>query len=575
MGWLSQRIFSAWYDLTDPHRSLRNLELPQGLDPNLAVNLMKHQKIGVAWLHKHRGRGVILADDMGLGKTLQALAYLDATKRLRRSTPTQAPALVVCPPTLLGNWAQEVEQWTPNMRSKIWLGPKSGASLEETAADSDVVLVSYDTLRRHIAPMCAPDEDGRHPYTFDTVIFDEAQLLKNPSTRGHRAARDLPAKSKMLLTGTPIENSIGDLYSLLSVVNPELIERIGLDKRTFVARYRHRLPELREITREVILSRDKKRLRRMLGLPKKTVEPVRLTMDPAQRAIYQQVAAGEISKLLGLQEEGGFSRPHLFAMINQLKQVCNDPQLLGIKGPSVKKQWLKEKLEGWEEPVIVFTQYTRMMPHLTDLAQSQGYETYQIHGQMSPAQRTAEIARWKQGATKRVIVISLRAGGVGINLPESRLVVHYDRWWNPAVEDQASDRSYRMGQKRDVIVFTPWLLDTLEQNIDNIQTDKRALSEAIEKQDVAAIERMVLAGDVTAHMQRQAQAAPNVAAAHALTPAPKIDDPVAPPLAPKIDAPASPSPAPIEQPPALDAAAEPRRHVQSTAPEFPDNPLGW
>jgi SNF2 family DNA or RNA helicase len=281
------------------------------------------------------------------------------------------------------------------------------------------------------------------------------------------------------------------------------------------------------MTRDYVLARDKKRLRRMLGLPKRLIEDVHLDMGPAQEQVYQQIAAGKLDELQGLDE---VTRPHVLAMLGQLKQAAVSPELVDVPGESAKMEWLSDKLDGLDEPVVAFSQYRDTAPLVARVASRHGYELFEINGSMSPAERQAEIARWRNGPDKRLFMISLRAGGFGINLQDSRVVVHIDRWWNPAVEDQASDRTWRLGQKRDVTVYTLGCRGTIDMHIARMQADKRLLAEVIERQDEDTIRRMALGGDITAHIDHVAHGASVAkASAPALSPIEQSTSGIEPP----------------------------------------------
>lgn len=423
----------------------------------LPIHLQKvvraHQRAGINWLY-NRKSGVILADDMGLGKTLQILAFISCMRFAK-------PVLLVAPPSLLGNWQRESEKWTPNIRASIY-NPKNPFS------KADLILISYDVMMREQEALAHKD--------FALVIFDEAQALKNPATKRSRAARALTAP-KIAMTGTPIENSLKDLFALIDLVRPGLL---GKDIKEFEKIYNANPKALQKKIEPYVLHRKKSDLPE-LGLPSKKEMLVKCVLSAKQKELY----AHAIQDLPD-------SPQGALALLQHLKQLCDDPSLIGTPSASGKLAWLKSQMNDWDSPFLVFSQYRRMLDRLEKVSKDSGWEIYRLDGSMSRKKREAMLARWAKSTNpKRVFLISLRAGGCGLTLTEAARVVHFDRWWNPAVEEQATDRTYRIGQMENVEVYKLITRGTLEEKIDRLLLDKKALQQLLHSGDRQALQNLV------------------------------------------------------------------------------------
>ncbi len=477
---------SAWANVvTGPWlaKTLAGLRSPAGLakvDPGaaLAGTLRPYQLAGVQWLHllSSLGLGACLADDMGLGKTIQVLSLL----LVQRQAGAKRPSLLVAPASLLANWKSELERFAPSLRAHVAHASGDGAAKAGPPAGLealDLVITSYGTLLR--TPWLAGTE-------WRQVVLDEAQAIKNPGTKQTKAVKALRAGARVALTGTPIENRLGDLWSLFDFLNPGLLG----SAKAFTA-YTKRLsaaPEaswgpLRELVRPYLLRRLKTDRTVIADLPDKTEVKAWCGLSRKQAALYQQ-AVKELEA--GLGEVKGIERRGLvLASLMRFKQVCNHPsQWLGDGGwaeaDSGKLSRLRELAEviaAKQEKVLVFTQFQEVTgPLATFLGSVFGRAGLVLHGDTPVKQRQALVRRFQEDEGVPFFVLSLKAGGSGLNLTAASHVVHFDRWWNPAVENQATDRAFRIGQKRNVLVHKLVCRGTVEERIDELIESKQALA---------------------------------------------------------------------------------------------------
>jgi hypothetical protein len=448
-----------------------------GIEPpdRLRATLRPYQRRGLSWLAQMcaLGVGACLADDMGLGKTVQLIAL-----HLHRRALGAGPTLVVCPTSLLGNWERELARFAPDIPVRRYHG--GGRHLQDVAAD-EVVLVTYGVVRRDRAVLAE--------VAWGLVAADEAQHAKNPLSRTARELRAIPAVARVALTGTPVENRLTELWSILDWTTPGLLgplERFRRSVAVPIERYRDpdATQRLARLVRPFLLRRRKSDPQIAPELPPKTETDRVVPLTAEQATLYEAVVRETLAKIAA--SEGIERRGLVLALLTALKQICNHPaQYLHEPGPlpgrSGKLAALDELLgvildEG--EEVLVFSQYVEMCrlieSHLTD----QGVPTLFLHGQVQARRREEMVARFQAGAAP-VFLLSLKAGGVGLNLTRATHVVHYDRWWNPAVEDQATDRAYRIGQDRPVQVHRLVTEGTLEDRIATLLESKRGLAEAV------------------------------------------------------------------------------------------------
>ena len=456
---------AAWRQWAQRQQGQATVEsVPLG---DLEPVLRSYQKYGVAWLSflGANGFGGILADDMGLGKTLQALAYL-------RTRP--GPALVVCPSSLVFNWRREVEKFTPE-RNVLVIEGAGRARLFAQIPKADLIVTSYPLLRR--------DAERYRPFSFSTVFLDEAQHIKNPDTQNAQAAGMLRAERKFILTGTPVENSVRDVWSLMHFVMPGYLG----DRDDF--RERYEIPIARQNDKEA-LARLSKRLRPFLlrrkktevarDLPEKLENVAYCELTGAQREAYAALLQGARAQIDEADKNQGKARMLMLTALLRLRQAACDLRLLGEEGAAQSgkvelfHELLQEALDGGHR-VLVFSQFVSMLTLLRAELEGQGIAYCYLDGQTRD--RQAEVDRFQNGASP-VFLISLKAGGVGLNLTAADTVIHFDPWWNPAVEAQATDRAHRIGQTQVVTAYKLIARGTVEEKILNLQRKKRALIDA-------------------------------------------------------------------------------------------------
>jgi len=447
--------------------------------------LRPYQVSGVSWLAFLRrwGLGACLADDMGLGKTIQVLALLLNDKEQGRAA---RPSLLVCPTSAVGNWQREVVRFTPDLRVLVHHGleRQSGQELVAAAAQHDLVISTYSLLYR--------DESSLAGVEWDGVMLDEAQNIKNPSTRQAQAARRLLARYRVALTGTPVENRLSELWSILDFLNPGYLGSQAEFRRRFglpIERYQDpaALQRLKSLVRPFLLRRVKSDPQVIQDLPEKMEMLIYYKLTQEQATLYQAVVD---DALLKIAETDGIQRRGLvLAMLLKLKQICNHPaQFLGdgssLSGRSGKLSRLTEMLEevlAAGDRALVFTQFAEMGQMLRRHLQAElQREVLFLHGGVPQPQRERMIRRFQDDAQgPPIFVLSLKAGGTALNLMRANHVFHFDRWWNPAVENQATDRAHRIGQTRNVQVHKFVCLGTLEERISELIESKRALADNV------------------------------------------------------------------------------------------------
>ena len=469
-------------------QTLQALRAPtgNGADPGLMLRgtLRPYQKTGVQWLYllTTLGLGACLADDMGLGKTIQVLSLLLGEQR-RGAKPR--PSLLVAPASLLANWATEIEKFAPSLKAVI-VHPSAMPTTQvkaftaEQALDYDLAITSYGTLLR-IPAFTKTD--------WRLVILDEAQAIKNPDTRQTKAAKALKAKARIALTGTPIENHLGDLWSIFDFINPGLLgnaKQFSRYTKGLAERGHNPYGPLRELVRPYILRRMKTDKSVIADLPDKTEIKALCGLSRRQTALYSQAVADlerNIEEAAGIQRKG-----IVLAMLLRLKQICNHPsQWLNDNGwaedDSGKWARLREIAEvvaARQEKMLVFTQFREMTgPLAAFLGQIFGHAGLVLHGETPVKNRKTLVQRFQEDENVPFFVLSLKAGGSGLTLTAASHVVHFDRWWNPAVENQATDRAFRIGQKKNVLVHKFICRGTVEEKIDALIDSKKGLSDEL------------------------------------------------------------------------------------------------
>ena len=457
-----------------------------GVDPGPALHgtLRPYQLMGTRWLHtlSSLGLGACLADDMGLGKTIQVLSLL-LVEQARRDQPK--PSLLVAPASLLGNWVSEIETFAPGLKAVI-VHPSAMSADQirqftpERAAEYDLAITSYGSLLR-IPAFAATG--------WRFVILDEAQAIKNPNARQTKAAKALRAKARIALTGTPVENHLGDLWSIFDFINPGLLGNArqftsytkGLAERTH-----NPYGPLRELVRPYILRRMKTDKSIIADLPDKTEIKALCGLSRRQAALYAQ-AVEDLAKRL--EETEGIQRKGVvLAMLMRLKQICNHPsQWLNDavwaeedSGKWARLREIAEVVAARQEKMLVFTQFREMTgPLAAFLGQIFGRPGLVLHGETAVRNRKDLVRRFQEDEAVPFFVLSLKAGGSGLTLTAASHIVHVDRWWNQAVENQATDRAFRIGQKKNVLVHKFVCRGTIEEKIDALIDSKKGLSDEL------------------------------------------------------------------------------------------------
>lgn len=438
----------------------------------LAERLREYQLVGWEWLTRLAANnlGGILADEMGLGKTVQTLAFLRAHQGL-------GPALVICPTSLVTNWENEARKFTPELKTLVLEGADRAARFK-SIADVDMVITSYALLRRDI--------DTLREINFSTVVLDEAQHIKNPETQNAQAAFALRAKHRFVLTGTPMENSVRDLWSIMNFALPGYLgNRNDFRERYELPIARGSAPDVqRRLSRRLqpfLLRRRKRDVAK--DLPEKIEQVVPCSLTSHQRAAYDALLR-EIQQGLGSSGKNvnaGAQRMKMLIGLLRLRQVCCDLRLVGIdkEGTSAKLDLLDELLEeaiDGEHRVLVFSQFVSMLHLVRELLEKLEIPFCYLDG--STKQRQEVVDRFQSDSAIPVFLVSLKAGGVGLNLSAADTVIHFDPWWNPAVEAQATDRAHRIGQTRVVTAYKLITRDTVEEKILRLQDKKRAAIDA-------------------------------------------------------------------------------------------------
>jgi superfamily II DNA or RNA helicase len=458
---------------------------------DLHAELRPYQQAGVRWLWWLRslGLGGCLADDMGLGKTIQVIALFVLCRREGGTAPA---SLVVAPASLLGNWRAELDRFAPRLRVLVAHPSEiASADLAQTVgaklAETDVVLTSYGTLQR---------VEALREISWDVVVADEAQAIKNPGTKQARAVRALRARSRLALTGTPVENRLADLWSILAFASPGLL---GTEREfaAFVKRLEARAHDaygpLRALVRPYILRRLKSQKSVIADLPDKTEMRAFCALTRKQAALYQEAVTALARDLQAA--EGMARRGVVLSSLMRLKQICNHPSHWLRDGgweahDSGKLQRLGEIVEEIalrQEKALVFTQFQEITePLAAYLAQRFGRPGLVLSGKTAVGKRHELVSEFQAEDGPPFFVLSLRAGGTGLNLTAASHVIHFDRWWNPAVEDQATDRAFRIGQKRNVLVHKLVCRGTLEERIDALIEGKRDLARQVVEGDGGA-----------------------------------------------------------------------------------------
>ncbi|SES97238.1 DEAD/DEAH box helicase [Thorsellia anophelis] len=437
-----------------------NWNQPIEIEESELERLRCYQQSGVKWAINllHHGFGACLADDMGLGKTLQALKVIAHFSH-------KGPSLVICPKSVLFNWQYEAKEFTPHLNCRVFENSSDKKALLTSLNPYDLIIMGYSQLNMY-------KNDLKH-VNWQTIVIDEAQQIKNPTSQRTKSLLTLKSAGKLALSGTPIENNIIELWSLFAFLNPELLG----DLTTFKERYARvnkeddLLAELRALVSPFILRRLKKAV--LDELPEKIEINHDIELNQEERAAYEAIRLDILTKK-------AHNSLEILAGITRLRQVCCDAQLVfkDFKGPSSKileaLKIIREALAGGHK-VLIFSQFVGLLKNLGTLLTKDAIKYSYLDGQSTLKQREAEITQFKQDIAD-IFLISLKAGGTGLNLTEADTVIHLDPWWNPAIEDQASDRAYRIGQTQTVTVYRLIAKDTIEEHIIQLHQAKRHLA---------------------------------------------------------------------------------------------------
>ena len=464
---------TAWRERAARQSGEAKLECPPL--GNLEAVLRPYQKHGVAWLQflRQNGFGGILADEMGLGKTLQTLAFL---RSVRQAEPVAGPMLIVCPTSLVFNWLAEAKKFTPEIKVLALHGPERHGAFAQIN-QSDIVITSYALARR--------DGERYREFEFDTVVLDEAQHIKNRQTQNAQAVKAVKSRHRLVLTGTPLENSVLDLWSIFDFLMPGYL---GTAK-DFHERYELPIAKAKDTSAQQRLAR---RLRPFLlrrlkkdvaaDLPARIEQVSFAELTPEQRGVYQQVIEASRKEVLEAVGSQGLAKSRMVVLtaLLRLRQVCCDLRLLNLEktDPATASgklemfgELLEEAIDGGHR-VLVFSQFVKMLALLKEKLVADGIEYCYLDG--STTNRGAVVEHFQNTAVP-VFLISLKAGGVGLNLTGADTVIHFDPWWNPAVEDQATDRAHRIGQSKVVTSYKLITRDTVEEKILQLQNRKREI----------------------------------------------------------------------------------------------------
>jgi len=493
-GWLSDWLKKfPKGDAVEQADKLEQLPQPKGLDGQLRP----YQLYGYSWLAFLRkwGMGACLADDMGLGKTIQTISLLLREKGTKKKL--SAPVLLIAPTSVVTNWEREIGRFAPGLKTYVHRGATrlKGGEMREAVKDQDVVLTSY--------PVARLDAESFQSTKWLAVILDEAQNIKNPDAKQTQAIRKIGAEFRIALTGTPVENRLSELWSIMHFLNPGYLGARKAFRENFalpIERYHDEeaIKQLKQLTTPFILRRVKTDPRVISDLPEKVETKVYCSLTEEQATLYEAVVQDVMKKI---EEEEGIKRRGLvLSMMMQLKQICNHPvQYLhqsrastslsvgaevSLDNRSGKLERMGELLEevlADNDRALIFTQFAEMGEMLADyLPRAFGAATQFLHGGTPAKMRDQMVTRFQEDEhAPPIFILSLKAGGTGLNLTRANHVFHFDRWWNPAVENQATDRAFRIGQKRNVQVHKFVTTGTLEEMIDDMIESKKGLAQAV------------------------------------------------------------------------------------------------
>lgn len=468
------------------HQDFSTLQPPQ----ELQANLRPYQLAGYRWLAFLEASrwGGILADDMGLGKTVQTLAWLLHYKNTYRDVRF----LVVCPTTLMYNWENEIKKFTPTLTYHIHHGPKRNMSVSQFSA-ADIIITTYGTMRSDIRML--------QGHTFDYIVLDESQAIKNPQSQAAKAALLLSGKHRLALSGTPVQNNTFDLYAQMNFLNPGILgsrEFFMNEFATPIDKFQEAdiKKQLRQLTYPFMLRRTKEQVAK--DLPEKTETILYCEMGREQRTIYEAYRNNYRSQILDMIDERGMdrSRLHILQGLTRLRQICDSPAILNdgvvYENHSVKlDELVREITENIQEhKTLIFSQFLGMLALIRKKLEQLGVAYTYFDGSTSAADREKAIREFQGEDACRVFLISLKAGGIGLNLTAADYVYIVDPWWNPAVEQQAIDRTHRIGQTRNIFAYRLICRNTIEEKMLVLQARKKALAQDLVGEDNTILKRL-------------------------------------------------------------------------------------
>ena len=457
---------------------------------HLTATLRPYQLAGFQWLIflSEAGWGGILADDMGLGKTIQTLTFFQHYKNKNASSRF----MVVCPTTLMYNWENEIKKFTPELTHIIHHGPKR--NINPNAYDGfDIIITTYGTMRSDIKAF--------KEIPFDYVVLDESQSIKNPQSQVAKASLLLNSKNRLALSGTPVQNNTFDLYAQMNFLNPGMLgsrEFFMSEFATPIDKFREDdvKQQLRKLTYPFLLRRTKEQVAK--DLPEKTETILYCEMGPEQRKIYEAYRNIYRSQILGMIEEKGIekSQMHILQGLTKLRQICDSPAIMNeeerFHNYSIKLDELSREITEnvGDHKVLVFSQFLGMLGLIRKKLEEEGISYVYFDGSSTSVEREKAIQEFQNNHECRVFLISLKAGGIGLNLTAADYVYIVDPWWNPAVEQQAIDRTHRIGQTKNIFAYRLICKDTLEEKMLQLQEHKRALANDLVSDDSAFAKRL-------------------------------------------------------------------------------------
>lgn len=463
---------------------------PVSPPPQLKAQLRNYQISGIQWIQflQEAGWGGILADDMGLGKTVQTLAFF----QIYKNKHPEARFLVVCPTTLMYNWEKEIQKFTPGLAHFIHHGPKRRHAWEK-GSRADIIITTYGTMRSDIRFL--------KDIEFDYVVLDESQFIKNPQSQVAKAALLLKAKHRLALSGTPVQNNTFDLYAQMNFLNPGMLG----SREFFMSEFANPIDklqdeevkgQLKKLTYPFILRRTKEQVAK--DLPEKTETVLYCSMGKEQRKIYDSYRNLYREQIMGLIDEKGMERAqfHILQGLTKLRQICDSPAILhedeSYPNHSIKlEEMMREIRENvGNHKALIFSQFLGMLALIRQELEAQGIPYVYFDGSTRSADREQAVQTFQQDETCRVFLISLKAGGIGLNLTAADYVYIVDPWWNPAVEQQAIDRTHRIGQTRKIFAYRLICKDTIEEKMLILQERKRSLAAELVSNDQNMMKRL-------------------------------------------------------------------------------------